>query len=256
MAISAAPDKNNLVALWMERVARVFTLIAVLAAFGGALAWIAQRPYFDIRHVEVRGDLRHVDVDDVRAIFSGAARPVGNFFTISLDDARRAFETVPWVAEAAVRRRWPDKLIVTLTEHRALGIWSDGQLVSDRGLLFAASPGEAETQNALVSFEGPPEFAPEAVRRFHEWSARLAPLSLAIAAIDVSERASWTLTTESGQRFQLGRDDPPGRIEQTVARLVATYPLVIARLGNAPARIDLRYPNGFAAAAAQARSRR
>ncbi|HEU0199972.1 MAG TPA: FtsQ-type POTRA domain-containing protein [Burkholderiaceae bacterium] len=256
MATSTGPDKSGTVALWMERAARALTVIAVLAVCGGALVWIAQRPYFDIRHVEVRGQLRHVDVDDVRAVFNSAARPAGNFFTVSLDDARRAFETVPWVAQAAVRRRWPDRLVVTLTEHRALGIWSDGQLVSDQGLLFAANPGEAETENALVSFEGPPELAPEAVRRFHAWSARLAPLSLAITAIDVSERVSWTVTTDSGQRFQLGRDDPPGRIDETVARLVAAYPLVVARLGNAPTRIDLRYPNGFAAAAAQERSRR
>ena len=35
---------------------------------------------------------------------------------------------------------WPDRLLVTLTEHRALGVWEDGRLLSDRGELFVANP--------------------------------------------------------------------------------------------------------------------
>lgn len=254
MAAPATSEQAAAAAQWMERAARGLVVLAIVGATAGALVWTAQRPYFDIHHVEVRGQLRHVDAADVRAVFGATARPAGNFFTLSLADARTAFESVPWVAHASVRRRWPDRLIVTLTEHRALGAWSDGRLVSDQGRLFAANP--AETDNALVSFEGPPAFAAEAVQRFHDWSARLAPLALAITAIDVSPRASWTIGTASGQRFELGRDEPPGRIDQAVARLVAAYPLVVARIGNAPTRIDLRYPNGFAAAAAQERTRR
>jgi len=58
-----------------------------------------------------------------RAAISGHL--TGNYFTIRLDRARQAFETLPWVAQASVRRIWPNRLRVTLTEHRALGQWSD-----------------------------------------------------------------------------------------------------------------------------------
>lgn len=231
--------------------ARALLAAALALAAGGAALWLAQRPWFDLRRIEVRGELRHVSGAAVRAAVAGRLR--GNFFTLSLDEAQRVFESVPWVAAASVRRAWPDRLVVTLTEHRALGVWSDGRILSDLGRLFVANVAEAELYGPLPEFDGPAEFAAEAARRFYEFSALLAPLALTIDAIRISERAAWSLETSagdaSGPRFELGRDDPPGRLAERVAAIAAHYPLVVARLAGPPERIDARYPNGFAAAA-------
>jgi len=225
---------------------------ALLAAsallLAGALALkLAQGPSFQIRRIEIAGDVRHLSRAAVRsAIVSG--RLSGNYFTIRLDQARRAFEALPWVAQVSVRRVWPDRLRVTLTEHRALGEWSDGRLVSDAGVLFVANPAEAEADGALVSFSGPPGYAADAVERFHRFSALLAPLQLKIAALQVSDRASWSLTTIPHLQIELGRDEPVGSLEQRLGAIVAAYPVVVARLDGPATRIDARYPNGFAAA--------
>lgn len=235
----------------MQWAARALFAAALALAAAGAAFWLAQRPWFDLQRIEVRGDLRHVSRAAVRAAVAGRLR--GNFFTIRLDEAQRVFESVPWVAAASVRRAWPDRLVVTLSEHRALGVWSDGRILSDRGRLFVANVAEAELDGPLPEFDGPPEFAMEAARRFHEFSALLAPLGLAIDAVRISERAAWSLETSAGAaagpRFELGRDDPPGRLAQRIAAIVARYPLVVATLSGPPARIDARYPNGFAASA-------
>lgn len=235
----------------MEWVARALLAAALALAAGGAALWLAQRPWFDLRRIEVRGELRHVSGAAVRAAVTGRLR--GNFFTLRLDEAQRVFESVPWVAAASVRRAWPDRLVVTLTEHRALGVWSDGRILSDLGRLFVANVAEAELYGPLPEFDGPAEFAAEAARRFYEFSALLAPLALTIDAVRISERAAWSLETSagdaSGPRFELGRDDPPGRLAERVAAVAAHYPRVVARLAGPPARIDARYPNGFAAAA-------
>ena len=100
-----------------------------LLLLGAALALkLAQSRWFDIRRIEVAGDARHVSRTAVRAAIGGLA---GNYFAVQLDQARHAFEALPWVAQVSVRRVWPNRLRVTLTEHRALGQWSDGRLVSD-----------------------------------------------------------------------------------------------------------------------------
>jgi cell division protein FtsQ len=216
----------------------------------GALAAKAARgPWFEIRRIEVVGDVRHISRAAVRAAISG--RLSGNYFTIRLDQVRHAFETLPWVAQVSVRRIWPDRLRVTLTEHHALGEWSDGRLVSDKGVLFVANPAEAEADGALVSFAGPPSYAADAVDRFHRFSALLAPLKLRIAALQISDRASWSLTTAPVMQIELGRDDPVGRLDQRLAGIVAAYPVVTARLDGPATRIDARYSNGFAAARAR-----
>ena len=138
----------------MELVARLCLGLALLVLTGTAVAWVAQRPAFDFRHVEVRGsqgDLQHVSSAALRAAVAGKLR--GGFFTMQLEEARQLFEAVPWVAGASVRRVWPDRLVVTLTEHRALGVWSDGRLLSDAGVLFVANAAEAEIYGLDADFQ-------------------------------------------------------------------------------------------------------
>jgi cell division protein FtsQ len=233
----------------MELAARACVALVLLALAGTTLAWVAQRPAFEFRRIEVRGaagELQHVSAAAVRAAVVG--RLAGNFFTMRLDDARRVFETVPWVAGASVRRVWPDRLVVTLTEHRALGVWSDGRLLSDAGQLFVANVAEAEIYGPLVEFDGPAALAPEAARRFYEFAAALAPLALDVAAVEASERAAWSLTTTEGERLLRGRDDPPGALRARLDLIAAAWPQMVARFNGPPARIDARYPNGLAAA--------
>ena len=239
----------------MNRLATIFVALAVLALVGAALSRLAHQPKFQLKRVEIRGDLRHVTAASVRTALAGRLR--GSYFTIRLDDARRLFETVPWVAEASVRRVWPDRLMVTLTEHRALGVWGDGRLLSDRGEIFVANPDEAEIDGQLPEFSGPVSAAKDAARRYYELSAQFAPLSLHIAAIDISDRKAWSLRLAPDQRedvkassdlrVELGRDRAAIPLAERVAMLVAAYPSVVAQLGAAPARIDARYANGLAA---------
>ena len=231
---------------WMQWATAALLAAAALLACAALALKLAQSRWFDFRRIEIAGDVRHESRAAVRAAISG--RLAGNYFTMHLDQARRAFEALPWVAQVSVRRIWPNRLRVTLTEHRALGEWSDGRLVSDAGVLFEANPAEAEADGPLVSFAGPSEEAAAAVARFRQFSATLAPLQLRVIALRVSDRASWSLTAAPGLHVELGRDDPPGRLQQQLEAIVAAYPVVIARLDGPPARIDARYSNGFAAA--------
>ena len=239
----------------MNRLAVLCVVLALLVVAGAALPRLAQQPKFQLKRVEVLGDLRHVTAVSVRAALAGRLR--GDYFTLRLEDTRRLFETVPWVAQASVRRVWPNSLLVTLTEHRALGVWEDGRLLSDRGELFVANPDEAEIYGALPEFSGPAAGAQDAARRYYELSAQFAALSLRIDAIDISERKAWSLRVSSQlsdesreasvSRIELGRDSTAAPLSQRVAQVIAAYPLVVAQIGGTPARIDARYANGLAA---------
>ena len=235
---------------------RLMNSLAVLCAtFAGLIVvssaawWLAQRSYFNLRAIEVHGDLQHVTSASVRAAVAGRLK--GNYFTMRLDETRRLLEGVPWVAHASVRRVWPNRLLVTLVEHRALGVWDDGRLLSDVGELFVANPAEAEIHGALPAFEGPEAVARDAARRYYEFAALLAPLGMRIASVDVSERRSWTLEVTgaegSATRLELGRDTDSLTLHDRLAQIVAAYPMVAARVGGTPQSIDARYSNGLAA---------
>ncbi len=224
--------------------------VLLLAA---AAAWLIQRPWFDLRQIDLRaaeaGSLRHVNANVVRTATVGRLR--GNFFTLQLDETRRVFESVPWVAAVSLRRAWPDRLLVTLTEHRAIAVWDDGRLLSDRGQLFVANMAEAEVFGPLPQIDAPARYAGEAARRLPQLLARLRALGLALDALEISERASWSLHTESGLTIVLGRDEPPGRLDERLALLATHYPAMTAQLGAELLRIDARYPQGFAAIASR-----
>jgi cell division protein FtsQ len=236
------------------RVMNMAALLAGLVAVGllaiAAARWVAQRPAFDFKRIEVRGDLQHVSAASIRAATAGRLK--GNYFTMRLDEARRLVETVPWVAQASVRRVWPNRLQITLREHRALGGWGDGRLLSDGGELFVANVAEAEIFGPLPAFSGPDAEARTVAARYYDFAALVAPLSLAIESIDVSERRSWTLLASgpgiASTTLEIGRDDPPGSLQQRLSDIVAAYPMVAARVGGPPVRIDARYANGIAAA--------
>jgi len=236
--------------------ARLMNVLAALVAAAALVfiaaagaRWLAHRPHFDFKRIEVRGELQHVTAASIRAALAG--RLAGNYFTMRLDETRRLLETVPWVAQASVRRVWPNRLQVTLREHRALGAWDDGRLLSDRGELFVANVAEAEVFGPLPAFSGPESQAREIAARYYDFAALVAPLAIGVDAIDVSDRRSWSLQASGpGIRtsVELGRDEPPGVVQQRLADVVAAYPMMSARVGGTPPRIDARYANGIAAA--------
>jgi cell division protein FtsQ len=233
----------------------VAVVLAVSAAAIGIALWVSQRPHFDLQRIELRGELQHVTSASVRAALAGRLR--GNFFTVPLDETRRLLESVPWVASASVRRVWPDRLQVQLSEHRAMGVWGDGRLLSDHGLLFVANLAEAEIDAPLPEFSGPPAAAADAAAKFRDFSTRLAKAGLTVTAIEVSERRSWALLawTVDGEmtRIELGRETAESPLSERLEHLATAYPIVVARLGGPPARIDARYPAGFAAVPAKSR---
>jgi cell division protein FtsQ len=68
----------------------------------------------------------------------------GNFFTVNLDATRAAFERMPWVRSASLRRLWPDGVELSIEEHRAVARWTpqDGEsrLVNRQGEVFPPAP--------------------------------------------------------------------------------------------------------------------
>ena len=78
-------------------------------------------PLLPIRAIQLEGELLRTSVPTIRA--NAGPRLAGNFFSVDLDGARAAFETVPWVRRAVVRRVWPDRLLVRLEEHHAAALW-------------------------------------------------------------------------------------------------------------------------------------
>jgi cell division protein FtsQ len=192
-------------------------------------------PIFPLRDVSVTGRVAHTTRDQVESIVREELR--GNFFTLDLEATRVAFEKLPWVRRAALRRVWPDRLEVAIEEHVALARWRDTALVNDRGEVF-----EAATDARLPVFAGPEGSAAEMAAQYGVFANLLASIGRAPAQLRLSERRAWELQLDNGDVLELGRQDLAARL----GRFTTLYERTVGQLPPRAYRIDLRYPNGFA----------
>mgnify|MGYP001627220040 CR=1 FL=1 len=214
-----------------------------------ALGWWALRhPLFAIGGIVVQGDTAHNNVATLRA--NVAPRLAGNFFTVDLQQAREAFEAVPWVRHAVVRRQFPNKLRVVLQEHQPEALWgaeSESRLVNTFGEIFEANPGDIE-QEDMPRLVGPDGMAADVLAMYRSLKPLLARLDLGIEQVVLTGRGGWTLHLDSGATVELGR----GTADEVMARsqrFAQTLTQVTSKYGRRPDALvtaDLRHVDGYA----------
>ena len=207
--------------------------LPVVAVLNG---WIAGE-HWPMRRLAVTGEFHQVDETAVReAVLPMVQR---GFFAVDLDQVRDAVAALPWVERVEVRKRWPDKLEVSLSEHTPVARWGDDRMLSEDGELFAAPDGAGAS---LPRFDGPEARAAE-LMSFHSLARPLfLPLGLRIASVQLTARGSWSLRLDDGTEIEAGRGDP----QQRLARFARMLPQLRQDPTRRVVRADLRYANGFA----------
>ena len=104
----------------MNLTASLLFLLLALLLVGALMLWASQNPVFAIRAISVTGDVTHNNALTLRA--NVAPRLSGTFLSMDLGATRLAFEAVPWVRRAVVKREFPNRLKVRLQEHKAVAL--------------------------------------------------------------------------------------------------------------------------------------
>lgn len=213
-----------------------------------AVIWLQQLPAFSLRHVVVTTAVPQVSQQQIDDVAKTAI--TGNFFTVDLGAARVAFEALPWVRNAELRRVWPDVLELTVEEHQAVAHWTphegEQRLVNSYGEVFAANLDGADEAKNLPEFGGPEGSASRVLERFQELDRALRPMARAPISLVLSPREAWLAVLNDGLTLELGRDHAKHQFSDRLARFVATYPIALSRIQAPPKVVDMRYPNGFA----------
>jgi cell division protein FtsQ len=225
----------------------LFVGCAVLVLAAGA-RWALRNPVFALHRIVVQGDLAHNNAVTLRA--NVAPSLAGNFFTVDLSAARAAFEQVPWVRRAQVRREFPGSLRVVLQEHQAAAFWgsdTDSAMVNTRGEVFEANAGDVEQDN-LPRLEGPAGHSAEMLAMLHRLQPVFEPLGMGVDVLELSGRGGWRATLDSDAVVELGGGTPDEVVQRT-QRFVRTLTQVAAqyqRRADALESADLRHAVGYA----------
>jgi cell division protein FtsQ len=232
----------------MNLAATALFAVAIAGALAAAGWWALRHPLFALAGITVEGDVSHNSVATLRA--NVAPHLAGNFFTVNLVAARQAFEAVPWVRRAVVRREFPNRLRVRLQEQQAVALWgddSDTRLLNNFGEVFEANVGDVEADD-LPRLSGPDAQSAEVLAMYQAVKPLFEPLDLAVQRLALTARGSWEVELDNDAVVELGRgtlDDVTARTE----RFVRTLNQVTSRYARTPEALvsaDLRHADGYA----------
>lgn len=230
----------------MNGVASTLYLLIALALLAAAVLWLSRAPGLSFRVIQLDGELQRNSVATIRA--NATPRLAGNFFSIDLDQARAAFESVPWVRQATLRRIWPDRLAVRLAEHQPVALWQgeDGneRLVNAQGEVFEANLGDVEDEQ-LPQFGGPEGSAAQMLAMYGRLAPLFAAQRLEPVLLQLSGRGSWSLELDNGATVVLGRGSEDELVERS-DRFLRTLGQITGRFERDLEHADLRHADGYA----------
>lgn len=222
-------------------VARTF-MVAVLGSFIGLLVggyqFLSQPDRLPLRVIEINGEFRHLDRDAIQQVVTEAVD--GGFFAVDMNRLREAVLAMAWVDEVSIRRSWPDRLSMMVTEQVPLARWRKRELINVRGGVFEPSSVEPFVQ--LMRLSGPEGSERRVVDFYRRIADDMRERGMKLSAIELDQRRHWWLRFEGDLTVSLGRE----QVDRRLAQFLRVYPTLAARPERRPQRVDMRYAHGFA----------
>lgn len=219
----------------------VWCLVVALLALpviGVLNGWIAAGRW-PITRLTVQAPFRHVSAEQLRAV---VLPQLGKgFFATDLGAVQSAVAALPWVASVEASKRWPDTLLLRVTERRPFARWNGDSLIDRQGEVFKVP--DAASYTALPDLRGPDDEMSDVVGFYADALKMLADTPLRVAGVTLSDRGSWTLVTTTGASIVLGDSEHAGA---RLHRFLGAYAQVVAGHAEPFLYADLRYTNGFA----------
>ena len=211
--------------------------------------WVAVHlPVFNLVGITVEGEVDHNNATTLRA--NVTTRMTGNFFTADLTQVQHAFEGVPWVRLAVVQREFPNRLRVTLQEHRPVAYWGDeneSRLLNMYGEVFEANLADLENEK-IPRLKGPDSESQLVWKMYQALVPMFRALAPDLGNLELTERGSWRAHLKQGAVIELGRGDV-AEVTARMQRVDQTLLGVVQKLGKklqSLQSMDLRHDNGYA----------
>lgn len=211
-------------------------LVAVLFYMGqGYVIAVMERP---VASVQVEGEFRFVS--EARVVELVEPQINRSFLQLELAQIKTELEREPWIDRAALGRRWPDRLTVTIVEQQPIARWGESGFLNQRGeVVTIASLAQLDDLPVLYASIGREA---ELLAQYQDLSVLLRSRGLAIRELYCDEKRAWALTLNSGLKVVIGRD----QVMEKMRRFLRVYDQSLAADLERVISVDVRYNNGVA----------
>jgi cell division protein FtsQ len=191
---------------------------------------------FVVRDIAVTGQERTAPEVSYRAL---AIRKGVSIFGVDPKAVRARLLTLPWVADAEVKRHFPDTVSVRLIEKRPFALWKDSNgvwIIERSGATIIQAGAKDFGRLPLVMGAGAPETAAPVIDALSGERATEARLQ----AIERIGERRWDLHLAGGVTVRLPEDGWRRQIEE-LERLIVDKGVLERDIET----IDLRYPDNY-----------
>lgn len=218
-------------------------IISLVLLAGAAVVTVLSLKLVDkdtlpVRTIKIDGDFNYLDTRSLKSLLSLQLNR--NFLSIDIDGIHRLVKDVPWVDRVSIKRKWPDTLLLQISEQKPLAKWKKGGLVNQRGEWFSAE--ESDAVKGLPELDGPDGTVIILSSEYLDLNKKLLPLGLQAVRLSMSHRRSWRLYLHNGLTLHLGRM----KVHERLQRFLKIYQQIIASQLEKIESVDMRYTNGFA----------
>lgn len=192
-----------------------------------------------IRTIQLSGSFEYLDQGEVEQALQ---QYIGQgFFSLDIHQLQKVLHQKSWTESVSVRRVWPDKIRVTITEKEPVARWDERHLLSNTASVYLADTGAFAHLPLVNAASHQPQWA---LRQFYALQARFERVDERVLALRVDSRGALDIELINGLQIKLGRSD----IDRKIERLASIYLQQILPRREQIERLDLRYSNGFAVA--------
>lgn len=213
--------------------APLFAIAIVFATYQLSLTMLDR----EISSIEISGPFQRVTALQIEAAISDEID--AGFVGADIDQIQQRILALPWIDQARVARRWPSRIVISVTEQVPAAVWGSSGLLNTRGDLFITESRHVPAE--LPRLSGPDTHSAEVATRYLAVREQLIPIGLDVRRVHLDARGSWEMTLGNGIEVRLGRKAVADRTDlflDVVADIITGRAMDIDY-------VDMRYGNGF-----------
>lgn len=219
----------------------VFKHLLMLGLFSIAVygAWLTyERVDQPIGEVAMASRLTYTDGEDIQRVVAERISGKG-IVSVDLAALSEALVSLPWIRTARTERQWPNRLVISVTEHEPRLVWGDVGYVSQTGELIESEPHVGLRLPRVFSVTSSPA---DSLAQYELMSAVLAGANLQVSEMQQDQSGEWRLQLNEHTLVRLGRSDLVARIQ----RVIKLWEVDLQYRAESVATIDARYGQGLA----------
>ena len=228
---------------WFGYIKPLIVLLCFLVAFLVYSNWYSLLESLDktpIRSYALTHKTQFTTNSDIRETLSKNPTLKG-YFSQDIQEVKNKLLEMPWVRDVVVRKFYPDRLGITILEHRPVAIWNNVKYLSEQGVVFSL-PADRFDRTGLPLMYGPDTESKVVLEAWGKIQAELKARQLELKSVAIDNRGSWSITLSNNIELKLGRGEWTSKID----RFMLIFPEIDIPEGQRLAYVDLRYEHGAA----------